>query len=53
MYDVLVNDVPADGVVLKTQIENLMIMPATIQLAGAEIELVSIILGDRAEKGFG
>jgi len=43
VYDVLVNDVPAESVVLKTQIENLMIMPATIQLAGAEIELVSIM----------
>jgi len=43
IYDVLVNDVPVDNVILKTQIDNLMILPATIQLAGAEIELVSIM----------
>lgn len=43
IYDVLVNDVPASSVILKTQIEKLMILPATIQLAGAEIELVSIM----------
>ena len=43
VYDSLVNDVPADSIILKTQIEKLMILPATIQLAGAEIELVSIM----------
>ena len=43
VYDILVNDVSVDSVILKTQIENLMILPATIQLAGAEIELVSIM----------
>jgi len=43
IYDVLVNDVPADSIILKTQIDNLRILPATIQLAGAEIELVSIM----------
>jgi len=43
VYDVLVNDVPADSIILKTQIDSLMILPATIQLAGAEIELVSIM----------
>ncbi|WP_378956903.1 ParA family protein [Pelosinus sp. sgz500959] len=43
IYDILVNDIPAENVILKTQIENLMLLPATIQLAGAEIELVSIM----------
>ena len=43
IYDLLVNDTPAESVLLKTQIENLMLLPATIQLAGAEIELVSIM----------
>ena len=43
IYDVLVNDVPTESVVLKSQIDNLMILPATIQLAGAEIELVNIM----------
>lgn len=43
IYDLLVNDIPVEGTILKTQIENLMLLPATIQLAGAEIELVSIM----------
>jgi len=43
VYDALVNDIPIESLVLQTQIENLMLLPATIQLAGAEIELVSIM----------
>lgn len=43
IYDVLVNDAPIEGVILQTKIENLCLLPATIQLAGAEIELVSIM----------
>jgi chromosome partitioning protein len=43
IYDALVNDVPLEEMLLKTEIENLMLLPATIQLAGAEIELVSIM----------
>jgi len=43
VYNMLVNDIPAESLILKTQIDNLMILPATIQLAGAEIELVSIM----------
>lgn len=40
-YDVLVNDLPIEAAVLDTSIELLKLLPATIQLAGAEIELVS------------
>lgn len=43
IYDLLVNDIPIEGIILKTELENLMLLPATIQLAGAEIELVSIM----------
>ncbi|MEN6565145.1 MAG: AAA family ATPase [Veillonellales bacterium] len=43
VYDTLVNDVPAESVKLATAIEQLELLPATIQLAGAEIELVSIM----------
>jgi len=42
-YDALVNDVDLDSIVAATQIPNLTLVPATIQLAGAEIELVSIM----------
>jgi chromosome partitioning protein len=43
IYNVLVGDVKAKDVIRPTDIENLHIIPATIQLAGAEIELVSVI----------
>ena len=43
VYDVLVNDVPAEDAVCRSDLENLNLLPTTIQLAGAEIELVSVI----------
>lgn len=43
IYNVLVEDLPADQVCVPTAIERLEIIPATIQLAGAEIELVPTI----------
>ncbi|MBP2078603.1 ParA family protein [Oceanobacillus polygoni] len=43
VYNVLVEDLPAEEVIVSTNISNLDIIPATIQLAGAEIELVPII----------
>lgn len=43
IYDVLINNVPMNKVIKKTEINNLFIVPASIQLAGAEIELVSLI----------
>jgi chromosome partitioning protein len=43
IYDILINEVNPQETILETQIEGLHIIPATIQLAGAEIELVSTI----------
>ncbi|MDP4156812.1 MAG: AAA family ATPase, partial [Bacillota bacterium] len=43
IYDVLVDDVEAKNVIKSSSIENLYAIPATIQLAGAEIELVPTI----------
>jgi len=43
IYDVLINDVNPGETILETNNEGLHIIPATIQLAGAEIELVSTI----------
>ncbi|PFO03081.1 sporulation initiation inhibitor Soj [Bacillus sp. AFS076308] len=43
IYDVLVDDVEAKDVIKATSVENLYAIPATIQLAGAEIELVPTI----------
>jgi len=41
IYDVLVNETPVEEVVLPSSRENLWVVPATIQLAGAEIELTT------------
>ncbi len=41
IYDVLINDVPLNEVILKTDQNNLKVVPARIELAGAEIELVA------------
>lgn len=41
VYDVLLNDVPVEDVIIPDVCEGLDIIPATINLAGAEVELVS------------
>lgn len=43
IYDCIINELPVRALVHKTQIEGLNVVPATIQLAGAEVELVSAI----------
>ena len=43
VYDCLVNDVPMDDAIISTKVDNLSLLPATIQLAGAEVELVSVL----------
>src|SRR5690625_2607547 len=43
IYNVLVDDLPAKEICIPTEFERLDIIPATIQLAGAEIELVPTI----------
>ena len=43
IYDGLINDEPVENIIHKTQVENLDLIPATIQLAGAEIEMVAVI----------
>ena len=40
VYDVIMNDVPVEDCVEPTSVRNLFVIPATIDLAGAEIELV-------------
>jgi len=41
IYDALLGDTPIEQIIEPTQVENVFVAPATIQLAGAEIELVS------------
>jgi len=43
IYDVLMQEASIDDVMLRTEIDRLMLVPATINLAGAEIELVSAL----------
>lgn len=42
VYDVLLNDVPLKDIILPSSRENLDIAPASIELAGAEVELTNI-----------
>jgi len=41
IYDVIINEVKIEEVILDTKLDNLKLCPANIQLAGAEIELVT------------
>ena len=43
VYDVIVGDVEMEKIIEKTNIKNLSVCPSTISLAGAEVELVSMI----------
>ena len=51
IYDVLVNELPIDEATLTTEHENLSIVPATLQLAVAEIELTSMMARESRLKG--
>ncbi|MCX7706255.1 MAG: AAA family ATPase [bacterium] len=43
IYDVLVNEVPIDEIIMETHQKNLFLIPAKIELASAEIEMVNTI----------
>ncbi|MCX8128978.1 MAG: AAA family ATPase [Clostridia bacterium] len=43
IYDVLINDVEVESTLINTAIDNLKLCSSNIQLAGAEVELVSVI----------
>ena len=43
IYDILIDEVEFDNIVKKTNIKNLDICPSNINLAGAEVELVSVM----------
>ena len=42
-YDVIINDVNINDVIQKTSTKNLYVCPSNINLAGAEVELVSVM----------
>ena len=43
VYDLLINGKTAKELMVKTEVSNLWLLPATIRLAGAEIELVPLM----------
>lgn len=49
-YDMLIEDVPAEEAIRKTMIETLDILPSRIELAGAEVELVSMMAREQRLK---
>ncbi|PRZ16603.1 chromosome partitioning protein [Laceyella sediminis] len=50
IYDVLIDEAPAEQSILPTLLENLFLIPATIQLAGVEIELSQVISREKRLK---
>ncbi len=46
-YEVLIDGIPVEDVVEPTPVRDLHVVPATIELAGAEIELVSVFSRER------
>ncbi len=50
VYDVLINEVSPTDVIISTGIRNFDILPSTIQLAGAEVEMVSLIAREQIIK---
>lgn len=51
IYDALINDAPPAGIVQQTELPFLHLLPATSDLAGAELELVSVTNRERKLKG--
>ena len=50
VYDVLINEVPLSEVIYETNAENVDICPTNINLAGAEVELVTVISREKILK---
>jgi len=43
IYDTIINEVPIEETMLETQINGLLLSPSNINLAGAEVELVTVL----------
>ncbi|MGI9860644.1 AAA family ATPase [Moorella naiadis] len=50
IYDVIINSAPLSSVIIATAINGLDLVPATIELAGAEVELVTAIAREQKLK---
>jgi chromosome partitioning protein len=51
IYDAVIRDYPVSDLIMETVAKNVYLVPATIQLAGAEIELVSAMARENILKG--
>jgi chromosome partitioning protein len=52
IYDVLVNEIPLEDIIVQTSTEGLDLAPSSLRLAGAEVELVSVYSREgRLKKG--
>ena len=51
MYDVILNDVPLEDCTEATEVKNLFVAPSSLDLAGAEIELVPAFNRERRLQG--
>lgn len=49
-YDLIINNTPAEQILLPTRIPNLDMIPASIALAGAEVELVQVMAREQMLK---
>ena len=43
IYELLINEIPCDEVILKTSVDNLDLIPSTPNLVGAEVELTTLL----------
>jgi len=50
VYDVIINDVDIEETIIESDIKNLFICPSNINLAGAEVELVSMMAREQKLK---
>ena len=50
IYDVIINDVDIDEVIVQSPVKNLFVCPSNINLAGAEVELVPMMSRERRLK---
>ena len=50
VYDVIINDVPMDHALVNTMIDTLKVVPSNIELAGAEVELVTLMAREQILK---
>ncbi|MEG6522721.1 ParA family protein [Desulfotomaculum sp. 1211_IL3151] len=50
VYDVIIDDLPPEKAIVHTGIKYLDVLPSTIQLAGAEVEMVSLIAREQILK---